>query len=185
MSSHGAILIILPTLVFEKVFIYMHILALKCAHVGIASTCHLTHRLVTVLCRSQLCCASMKTAFWWLSLVVSGMWLFSFAFAEPLVAQHSLHIGILALMKLPRWLNICVDMGVPSFGCAVRFNPWYKNFISGLCSCEQSLCNWLIVELLSLVWVKICKWSHWTPILAYSIPDGLLCSVSWPSLLLW
>ncbi len=26
-------------------------------------------------------------------------------------------------MELPRCLIICVDMGVPFFGCTVRFNP--------------------------------------------------------------
>ncbi len=67
---------------------------------------------------TRLCCAFMKTASWWLSLVASGMWPFSFLFAEPLGAQHYSHWGILALMELPRWLNICVDMGIPSFACA-------------------------------------------------------------------
>jgi hypothetical protein len=26
---------------------------------------------------------------------------------------------------------ICMDMVIPFFGCAVRFNPWYVDFISG------------------------------------------------------
>jgi hypothetical protein len=39
--------------------------------------------------------------------------------------------------------------GQPTFGCAVRFNPWYKHFISGLSSCDnQPPCSWLIVKLL-------------------------------------
>jgi hypothetical protein len=32
--------------------------------------------------------AFMKTAFWWLSLVMSGMWFLSFVFVEPVVAQY-------------------------------------------------------------------------------------------------
>jgi hypothetical protein len=44
-SSRGTIVV--PTLVFEKVFIYMGILALY-AHVVSTSTWHLTHRLVNV-----------------------------------------------------------------------------------------------------------------------------------------
>jgi hypothetical protein len=48
-----------------------------------------------------------------------------------------------------------MDMGVPNFGYAVRFHSWYKNFISGLRSCEnQYQFSWLIVKLLSLLWVK-------------------------------
>ncbi len=73
------------------------------------------------------------------------------------------------------------------FGCAVRFNPWYVDIISGLGSCEnQPLSSWLIVELFPLLWMKNCKWSHWNSFvcgLQYS--TGLLCYVSWPSLQLW
>ncbi len=123
-----------------------------------------------------LCCASMKASFWWLSLVTSGMWPFSFVFVEPLVAQHLSHWGILALMELPRWLNICVDVGIPSFGCALRFNPWYKNFISGLRSCEnQPPCSWLIIKLRSLLWEKIVSGLTGNLFVAYSIL--LSCSV--------
>jgi hypothetical protein len=47
------------------------------------------------------------------------------------------------------WLNIiCVDMVIPIFGCAVRFNPWYVDFISGPSSCDnQPWFKWLIVKL--------------------------------------
>ncbi len=66
------------------------------------------------------------------------------------------------IMELPRWLNFCMDMGIPSFGCAVHFNPWYKKVISGLRSYKNHPpCSWLIVKLLSLFWVKNCSWSHW------------------------
>jgi hypothetical protein len=51
------------------------------------------------------------------------------------------------------------------FCCAVRFNPWYVDFISGLSSCENQPCfGWLIVKLFSLLQVKIgliktfCLW---------------------------
>ncbi len=123
---------------------------------------------------TRLRCASKKTASWWLSLVASGMWLFSFLFVEPSVAQHYSHWGILALLDLPRWLNICVDMGIPTSGCTVRFNPWYKNFISGLRFCEnQPPCSWLIVKLLSLLCVNNCKCTNWTLFfVAYIIPLG-------------
>jgi hypothetical protein len=58
------------------------------------------------------------------------------------------------------------QMGILTFGYAVRFNLWYENFISGLGSCENwPLCSWLIVELLSLLWVKNYRWSHWKPFL--------------------
>jgi hypothetical protein len=62
-------------------------------------------------------------------------------------------------MVLWRGLNtICVDRGILTFGCVVRFNPWYVGYISGLNSCENQLpCSWLIVELFSLLWVKNCK----------------------------
>jgi hypothetical protein len=48
-------------------------------------------------------------------------------------------------------------MVIPSFfGCTVCFNPWYVDFISGLSSCEnQPYFGWLIVELFSLLQVKI------------------------------
>jgi hypothetical protein len=51
--------------------------------------------------------------------------------------------------------------------------PLDVNFISGLHSCGiQHPCSWLIVELLSLIWVKNYKWSHWKPLL-------------WPTVFCW
>jgi hypothetical protein len=122
-----------------------------------------------------------KTAFWWLSLVASGMWSLSFVFVEPVVAQHYWHWPFLALMELLRWLNIiCTGMVIPLFGCAVCFNPWFVDFISGPSSCEnQPWFSWLTVELLSLLQVKIGLIRNLL-FVAYSILLG--CYVLWPSL---
>ncbi len=77
----------------------------------------------------------------------------------------------------------CVDMVIPTFGCAVHFNPWYVDFISGQSSCEkQPLSKWLIVELFPLLWVKIGLIRNLL-FVVYSILLG--CYVSWPSLQLW
>ncbi len=75
------------------------------------------------------------------------------------MAQHFSHWHFLAVMELPRRLNIiCMDMGITTFGFDVHFNPWYVNFISGLSSCEnQPPSSRLIVELVVLLWVKNCK----------------------------
>jgi hypothetical protein len=129
----------------------------------------------------------MNTAFWWLSLVASGIWPLSFVFVEPLAAQHFSNWLFLAVLELPRWLNIVwVDMDIPTFGCTVLFNPWYDDFISGLSSCEnQPPSSWWIVKLLSLLWVKNCKWSHWKPFvcgLQYS--TELSCFMAKPSALI-
>jgi hypothetical protein len=72
----------------------------------------------------------MKTASWWLSLVAFGMtFLLCFCGASggsTLWAFHSL-------------IALCAS------------TLWYKNFISGLRSCEnQHPLGWLIVELLQL-----------------------------------
>ncbi len=108
-------------------------------------------------------CAFMKTAFWWLSLVPSGMWLFSFVFAEPLVAQHYSHWQILALIELPRSSRLLDALCASTLGIRTLSQASYENL---------PLCNWLIVKLLSLLWVKNCKWSHWTPFL-------------WPTVFCW
>ncbi len=140
------------------------------AHVVIMNTWHWHAGWSMYPIDTQLHCVFMKIAFWWLSLVKSGIWPLSFVFAEPLVAQHYLYWEILALMELPRWLMICVDIGIPTSGCTLRFNPWYKSFISSLRSCEnQPPCSWMIVKLLSLLWVKNCKWSNWTPFLLSTV----------------
>jgi hypothetical protein len=42
--------------------------------------------------------------------------------------------------------HLCGYGHLISFGCAVRFNPWYVDFISSLSSCENQPCfGWLIV----------------------------------------
>jgi hypothetical protein len=59
-----------------------------------------------------------------------------------------------------------VDSGIPTFGCAVHINSWYVNLFSGQSSCENKpLSIWLIGKLLSLLWVKNCKFSHLKPFL--------------------
>ncbi len=84
------------------------------------------------------------------------MWPLSIVFAESLVAQHYSHRHFLAWLELLRWLNfICLDIGILTFGCAVRFNPWYVDFISGPSSYDQPLSSWLIFEHVPLLWVKI------------------------------
>ncbi len=71
--------------------------------------------------------------------------------------------------------------GHPNFlGCAVRFNPWYVDFIAGLSSCENQPCfGWLIVELFLLLQVKIGLIRNLL-FVAYSILLG--CYDLWPSL---
>jgi hypothetical protein len=69
------------------------------------------------------------------------------------------------------------------FGCAVHFNHWCVDFISGLSSCENQLCfGWLIVELFSLLQVKIGLIRNLL-FVAYSVLLG--CYDLWPSLQLW
>ncbi len=95
---------------------------------------------------------------------------------------NTINIGI--SLHLLRWLSIiCADMVIPIFACAVRFNPWYVDFISGPSSCEnQPWFSWLIVELLLHLQVKIGL--IWNLLLvAYSIL--LVCYVLRPSLKLW
>ncbi len=132
------------------------------AYVVIKSTWHLTRGLVNESCRylTVLCfhenCLSV--------VIISCVWdvTILLCFCRAIGGSTQSHWQFLALMELPRQLNIiCVNMGIRTFGCAVRFNHWYKNFTSGLHSCEnQPPCSWLIVELLLLFWVKNCKWSH-------------------------
>ncbi len=148
-----------------------HLYAYTCAyaHVVITSTWHLklTHGLVSVSNRYSTALCFHENCLFLVISSLSGMWQVSFVFVEPLVTQHQSHWRFLALMELLRLLNIiCMDMSVPSFGCTVRFNPWYKNFISGLRSCEhQPPWSWLIAKLLPHLWVKKYKWSPWKPLL--------------------
>ncbi len=124
-----------------------------------------------------------------LVVIISFIWdvTIILCFVEPLVAQHYSHWRFLALMELPRWPNIiCLDMRVPTFGWAVHFNPWYVDFISGLRSCENKPPHSLLnVELLSLLWTKTCKWSHWKTFLWPTVFRWavMLCFMAKPSAL--
>ncbi len=76
--------IIVHTLAFKKVLIYLRILALMFVAFGIRHAGWSMYQgYLTVFFL-----LSWKTAFRWLSLVTSGMWSLSFVFVEPVVAQH-------------------------------------------------------------------------------------------------
>jgi hypothetical protein len=76
-------LIIVPTLVFEKVFIHLRILVLMLVAFGIRHAGWSKYQgYLTTFCFHE------KLPFGWLSLVVSGMWSLSFDLVEPFVAQH-------------------------------------------------------------------------------------------------
>ncbi len=125
-------------------------------------TKHLTHGLVNVSYR-------YSTAMWLhetcLSVVIiSCVWdvMVFLCFLRSHWSLNTIHIGKSLRNGLPRCLNICVDMGIPTSGCTVRFNPWDKNFVSGLRSSENQLqYSWLIVKLIPCLWVKKYKWSPW------------------------
>ncbi len=117
--------------------------------------------------------AFMNTTFWWLKLVASGMWPLSFVFVGPLVAQHNLQF--LALVWLPRWLNIiCMDMGIPTFGCAVRFNPWYVMISQAEAPVRINLhaFGWLLSSFHSFGWRIISGLVGNLLFVAYSISLG-------------
>ncbi len=100
---------------------------------------------------------SRKTAIRWLSLVTSGMRSISFVFHRAIGGST---LSALAFPCINGATKVTqhrhVEMVIPIFGCAVRFNPWCVDFISGLSSCEnQPWFSWLIVKLLSLLQVKI------------------------------
>ncbi len=99
-------------------------------------------------------------------IIISCIWdgTVFFCFCGGIGGSTLFTFGNPCIMELPRCLNICMDMGISSSGCAVCFNPWYKNFISGLRSCEnQPLNSWLIAKLLPCFWVKKYKWSPCKP----------------------
>jgi hypothetical protein len=133
-SSHGAILIIVPTLVFEKVFIfsiYLHI-CLCCNHKHLALTCglvNISYRYSTALCFHEHC---------QLVVIISCVWAVTIllCFCGAIGGSTLFTLRNPCIMELPRCLIICVDMGVPFFGCTVHVNP-LVHFISGLRSCEN------------------------------------------------
>jgi hypothetical protein len=127
---------------------------------------HMTCRLVNVSYRylTELCFHKNCQ----LVVIITHVWdvTILLCFCGAVGGSTLFKLGNPCMMELLRCLNICVDMGVPSFGCAVRFNPCYKNFISDLRSCENyPSYSWLIVALLPHHLVKIYKQSHWKPIL--------------------
>ncbi len=65
------------------------------------------------------------------------------------------------------------------FGCTVRFNPWYVDFISGLSSCENQPCfGWLIVKLFYFFRWRLVSLKPFVCGLQYSA--GLLCFIAKP-----
>jgi hypothetical protein len=64
----------------------------------------------------------MKSASWWLSLVVFGVTVL-LCFCGASGGSKLFTLGNPYIMEIPRCLIIYVDMGIPFFGCAVRFNP--------------------------------------------------------------
>jgi hypothetical protein len=151
------------------------------AHVVINSIWHLTRRLVNVLCRYSTAWCIHKNCL--LVVIISRIWdvaiLVCFFGANGGSTLITLAIPCIYEATEVTQHHLCGYGGVSTSGCTVRFNPWYKNFISGLCSCEnQPLCSWLIVKLLSLLWVKNCKWSHWKPFCGLQYSTGLSCFVS-------
>ncbi len=123
---------------------------------------------------------SWKTAFWWLSLVASGM-LYYTLFSWSQWWLNTINIGISL-----HWWSYQGDSASSTqiwsshfFGCALRFNSWYVDFISGPSSCENQPWFWLIVKLLSLLQMKIGPVKNLL-FVAYNILLG--CYVLWPSL---
>jgi hypothetical protein len=110
------------------------------------------------------------------------MWSLSFVFVEPAVVQHYQHWHFLALMKLPRQLNIiCTDMVIPIFLvalCALTFGM--KTLSQAWAFARINLWfSWLIIMLFSLLQVKMSLVRNFL-FVAYSILLG--CYALWPSL---
>jgi hypothetical protein len=61
----------------------------------------------------------MKTASWWLSLVMPGM-IVLLRFCGASGGSTLFTLGNPCMMELPRGLIICVDMGVPLLCCALQ-----------------------------------------------------------------
>ncbi len=120
---------------FNKSF-HLYVYSSAYVHVVITSTWHMTCRLVNVsyLYLTELCFHENCQ----LMVIISCIWdvAILLCFCGASGGSTLFTLGNPYIMELLRWLNICVDIGVPSFGCAVHFNPWYKNFMWGLCSCE-------------------------------------------------
>ncbi len=145
---------------------HLYVYTCTYAHVVFTSTWHLTHGLVNVFYRYLTALSFHENC--QLVVFISCIWdvTIFLCFCGASGGSMLFTLGNPYIMELPRWLNICANMRIPTFGCAARFNPWYKNLISGLRSFENQLpCSWLIVKLLLCLWVKNDKWSHWKPFL--------------------
>jgi hypothetical protein len=154
------------------------------AHVVIMSTWHLTcglvnvsYRYLTALCFHENCL---------LVDIISCLWD---------VTVFLCFCGSIGGSTLSTLGNPCINgatevtlhhlcgYGHPIFWlrCAPQHLVW--ELYLGLRSCEnQPPCSWLIVKLLSLLWMKNCTWSHWTNFCGLQYSAGLLRFVSWPSL---
>jgi hypothetical protein len=115
----------------------------------------------------------MKTASWWLSLVASGMTVL-LCFAETVVAQHYSHWGILTKWRYQSVSSFAWIWASCSLVALCASTLWYKNFISGLCSCEnQPPWSWLTVEILPVFgWRNISGLFGNPFFVAYIIPLG-------------
>ena len=134
------LLIIVPTLVFEKAFIYSVylLICLRCNHKSLAFDTRVGHCILSILDWVLL---SWKPPVGGYHQSLFG-WPFSSVFVVPVVAQH-----------YSRWENLTF-VWIWAFHSLIALcasTLWYKNFISGLRSCEnQHPLGWLIVELLQL-----------------------------------
>ncbi len=116
----------------------------------------------------------MKTARWWLSLVASGMTVL-FCFCGVSGGSTQFTLGNLYIIELLRCLIICVDMGVPFLVALCASTLWYKNFISGLCSCEnRPPWSWLIVKLLLVFGWRNTSGLFGNPVCGLQYSAGLL-----------
>ncbi len=150
------------------------------------SPCHLTRGLVNVSYRYLTALCFHKNC--QLVVIISRVWdvTILLCFCRAVGGSTLFTLRSCCIMELLRCFNICMDMGVPSSGCTVCFNPWYNNFISGLPSCEnQPPYSLLIVQLLPHLWVKYYKWFLGNPFCGLQYFAGLFCVVSWPRLQLW
>jgi hypothetical protein len=123
----------------------------------------------------------MKTASWWLSLVLSWMTVLLY-FCRASGGSTLFTLGNLCIMELPRCLIICVDLAFLSLVALCTSTLWHTNFISGLCSCEnQPPWSWLIVELLPVFGWRNISGLFGNPFLWPTVFRWAVRVVSWPS----
>ncbi len=122
----------------------------------------------------------MKTASWWLSLVAFGR-IILLCFYEASVGSTLFTLGNPYIMELLRCLIICMNMGVPFLVALCASALWYKNFISGLRSCEnQPPWSWLIVELLPVFGWRNISGLFGNPFLWPTVFCWTVRVISWP-----